>query len=44
MRRYRAGVKVNLETDVIAKYVEKMLGLIERPPTLTVEKLKEQGY
>jgi riboflavin synthase len=44
MRRYRTGTKVNLETDVIAKYVEKMLGLIERPASLTVEKLKEQGY
>lgn len=44
MRGYRTGTKVNLETDVIAKYVEKMLGLIERPAPLTVEKLKEQGY
>lgn len=39
LRQYRPGSQVNLECDVLAKYVEKMLGAIERPSTLTREKL-----
>jgi riboflavin synthase len=42
----RAGDPVNLEADVIAKYVERMLG--ERAasggPSLTLEKLERLGY
>ena len=44
LRGYRAGSLVNLECDVIAKYVEKMIGAIERPATLTREKLEALGY
>ncbi|MDX2150982.1 MAG: riboflavin synthase [Bryobacteraceae bacterium] len=44
LRQRRAGDRVNLEVDVLAKYVEKMLGAIDRPSKLTVEKLREQGY
>ena len=40
LREYRPGSFVNLECDVIAKYVEKMLGAIEKPSTLTREKLE----
>ena len=46
MRSYRTGQPVNLEIDIIAKYVEKMLGardLSQKPP-LTEEKLRELGY
>ena len=38
------GDRVNVECDVLAKYVEKMLAGIERPGGLTMEKLREMGY
>jgi len=41
---YRAGARVNLECDVIAKHVEKLLRKIEVKEGLTVEALREQGY
>ncbi|HEX4946383.1 MAG TPA: riboflavin synthase [Blastocatellia bacterium] len=41
-----AGSAVNLEVDVIAKYVERMLQphLSAKKSTLTLEKLQEMGY
>lgn len=44
---YRPGDRVNLETDILAKYVEKLLGANrsgELTSTLTVERLTELGY
>ncbi len=41
----RPGVRVNLETDILAKYVERLLEQMEaRPERFTVEKLRELGY
>jgi riboflavin synthase len=40
---YQAGERVNLETDVLAKYVEKLMQWRGAEP-LRVEKLKEMGY
>jgi riboflavin synthase len=43
----RPGDEVNLEVDVLAKYVEKILSRdnpVELPETLTIEKLIELGY
>lgn len=41
----RPGDAVNLETDVLARYVEKMLATLSiRPDRLTVDKLQQQGY
>ena len=40
----RPGDRVNLECDILAKYVDKLLQRIERPSTLTLEKLKNMGY
>lgn len=41
----RPGDPVNLETDVLAKYLEKLMGTLDVPrPRLTVEKLLEQGF
>ena len=42
----RAGDPVNLEADIIAKYVERILSVGARrdEPSLTVEKLSELGY
>lgn len=46
LRDRKPGDAVNLETDVLAKYVEKMLTSLElkSKPSLTVEKLIDQGY
>jgi len=42
----RAGDPVNLETDVLAKYVEKMLSTLDLKPggRLKVDELREQGF
>ena len=40
----RPGERVNLECDILAKYVEKMLGRISAPNGLTAQKLKDLGY
>ncbi|MDQ4122507.1 MAG: riboflavin synthase [Acidobacteriota bacterium] len=40
----KPGDAVNLEADVIAKYVERILSLREKPAGLTVEKLEQMGY
>ncbi len=46
LREKRRGDPVNLETDVLAKYVEKMLASLDLKPArrLTVDLLREQGY
>jgi len=41
---YGAGARVNLECDVLAKHVEKLLGKLDLKQALTVEKLREHGY
>jgi riboflavin synthase len=40
---YQTGDRVNLETDVLAKYVEKLMR-VPGPETLSIDKLKELGY
>ena len=45
LRGKRPGDTVNLETDVLARYVEKMLGTLElKQDRLTIDKLQQQGY
>ncbi len=45
LRARQPGDRVNLEVDVLAKYVAKLLGRTEgRGPTLTEEYLREQGF
>lgn len=46
MRAYRPGDPVNLEIDIVAKYVEKMLTNRDLKPrqSLTEAKLREMGY
>jgi len=41
---YRPGARVNLECDVLAKHVEKLLAKLDLKSPLTVEKLQEEGY
>jgi riboflavin synthase len=40
----KPGETLNLECDVLAKHVEKLLGKLDVKPALTIEKLKEHGY
>lgn len=42
--RYRPGARLNVECDILAKHVEKLLRKLELNPALTVEKLRENGY
>ena len=41
---YSAGARVNLECDILAKHVEKLLRKLDIKSGLTVDKLREQGY
>ena len=41
---YRPGARLNVECDILAKHVEKLLRKLELNPKLTVEKLRENGY
>lgn len=41
---YRTGDRINLECDVLAKHVEKLLRKLDLKTPLTVEKLRENGY
>jgi riboflavin synthase len=41
---YRAGERVNLECDILAKHVEKLLRRLDLKERLTVAKLREQGF
>jgi riboflavin synthase len=44
LRSLKSGDPVNLETDMIAKYVEKMMKGESANNTLTLEKLVQQGF
>jgi riboflavin synthase len=41
---YRPGARVNLECDILAKHVEKLLRKLDVNPPLTVDKLRDNGY
>jgi riboflavin synthase len=41
---YRPGARLNLECDILAKHVEKLLRKVDTKSPLTVEKLRENGY
>ena len=41
---YRPGARLNLECDILAKHVAKLLGKLDLKTPLTVEKLRESGY
>ena len=44
LRSLKPGDPVNLEVDVIAKYVEKMIGTEKPKSSITVEKLVRAGF
>ncbi|MGD0777851.1 MAG: riboflavin synthase [Candidatus Solibacter sp.] len=41
---YRPGARVNLECDILAKHVEKLLRRLDLKQPLTVDHLRDQGY
>jgi riboflavin synthase len=41
---YHAGARVNLECDILAKHVAKLLGKLDVKEGLTVAKLRDNGY
>ena len=41
---YKPGAKVNLETDILAKHVEKLLRKLDLKSPVTIAELKSQGY
>ena len=41
---YQPGARVNLECDVLAKHVEKLLRKLDLKEPLTVDKLRDQGF
>jgi riboflavin synthase len=41
---YRAGSRVNIECDILAKHVEKLIRNLDLKPRLTFERLREEGY
>jgi riboflavin synthase len=41
---YKPGARLNIECDILAKHVEKLLRTLDLKQPLTVEKLREQGY
>jgi riboflavin synthase len=43
LSRSKAGMRVNLEFDLLAKYIAKMAGL-QKSETITLDRLKEYGY
>ncbi len=44
MHTYKRGTTVNIETDILAKYVENMLNGKDSNEGLTTEKLQKLGY
>jgi riboflavin synthase len=41
---YEPGSRVNIECDILAKHVEKLMRKLDLKPRLTVERLREEGY
>jgi riboflavin synthase len=44
LRSLKPGDPVNLEVDVIAKYVEKMIGAVKAKSSITIEELVRAGF
>lgn len=41
---YQPGSRVNIECDILAKHVEKLVRNLDLKPKLTVERLRDEGY
>ena len=44
LRTRRPGDRLNIECDILAKHVDKLLSKLERPSGLTLERLKSEGF
>jgi len=44
LKSRRPGDRMNIEFDIVAKYVEKLLGRNAAPEGMTLKKLEEMGY
>lgn len=44
LKTYRPGSRINLECDVIAKHVEKLIRSLDLKKSLNIDKLRENGY
>jgi len=44
LRGRRPGDRLNIECDILAKHVDKLLGRIEKPAGLSVDALRSEGY
>jgi riboflavin synthase len=44
LQQVRAGDRVNLEVDVVARYVERLLAAGTPPTGLTLDGLRDMGY
>jgi riboflavin synthase len=40
----RPGDRLNIECDILAKHVEKLMAKLERPGGLTLDRLREEGF
>jgi riboflavin synthase len=41
---YRPGSRINIECDILAKHVEKLIRGLDLKPRLTEDRLREEGY
>jgi riboflavin synthase len=41
---YQPGGRVNIECDILAKHVEKLISRLDLKPRLKVERLRDEGY
>lgn len=44
LNTYQPGSQVNIECDILAKHVEKLIRGLDLKPRLTMERLREEGY
>ena len=44
LRGRRPGDRMNIECDILAKHVEKLVAKLQRPSGLTIERLREEGF
>lgn len=41
---YRVGSPINIECDILAKHVERLLGALDLKPGLSIDRLRENGF
>ena len=41
---YQPGTRINIECDILAKHVEKLIRNLDLKPKLTIDRLRDEGY